>query len=51
MIQARRQLVGASSVLLLVAVFGLGLLTESPDEPGAILYAIPVVLVAIALAR
>ncbi|HXH88010.1 MAG TPA: PAS domain-containing protein [Gaiellaceae bacterium] len=36
-------------MLLLVAVFGVGLLTESPEEPGAILHAIPVVLVAIAL--
>jgi signal transduction histidine kinase len=41
--------VGAGAVVLLVAIFLLGIAVDAPSEPGAILYSIPVVLIAIAV--
>ena len=44
-----RRRVALLGAALLVACFGLGLAIDDPTEPGAILYAAPVVLVALAL--
>jgi K+-sensing histidine kinase KdpD len=41
--------IGIGAVLLLLAIFLLGIVLEAPSEPGAILYAIPVVLIALAV--
>ena len=45
----RRQAVGVGAVLLLAAIFLLGIAVDAPSEPGAILYSIPVMLIAIAV--
>jgi glucose-6-phosphate-specific signal transduction histidine kinase len=45
----RRRTIGVAAVLLLVALFLLGLSRDEQAEPAAILYAIPVVLLAIAI--
>lgn len=41
--------VGVGAVVLLIAIFLLGIAVDAPSEPGAILYSIPVVLIAIAV--
>lgn len=48
MSHARRRGIGLAAALFLAIVFLIGLATESPTEPAAIVYAIPVVLIAIA---
>ena len=49
MSEQRRRTIGVAAVLLLLALFLLGLSREEQAEPAAILYAIPVVLLAIAI--
>ena len=49
MSEGRRRTIGVASVLLLVALFLLGLGLDAQAEPAAILYAVPVVLLAIAI--
>ena len=45
----RRQTVGVGAVILLAAIVLLGIAVDAPSEPGAILYSIPVVLIALAV--
>lgn len=45
----RRRAVGTGAVALLVVIFVLAIALDAPSEPGAILYSIPVVLIAMAL--
>ena len=45
----RRRAVGVGAVVLLLVIFLLGIALDAPSEPGAILYSIPVVLIALAV--
>lgn len=49
MSRTRRRILGSAAALFMLVLFLIGFATESPAEPTAIVYAIPVVLIAIAL--